>query len=175
MDKKNTNKGRRELLRALTVAGGAAAAASALPEKWTRPVIDRVEIPAHAQASGPSTTLSFAAPLPGAQFYQGERRSFTVATTPPVAGLTIEVRSRYTVFIGSEHPSAIYIDDWSGQTNADGTFTGWFRVLAPYPTQSASVLITATAGTRSASVEVTVSAVQGDAAGATRAAPRADH
>lgn len=45
---------RRKLVRALGI-GGAAMAAKALPEKWTKPAVDSVLIPAHAQAS-PDTT-----------------------------------------------------------------------------------------------------------------------
>jgi hypothetical protein len=44
---------RRRLLK--TLVGGAAAAAGALPERWTRPVVDAVLLPAHAQATGAVT------------------------------------------------------------------------------------------------------------------------
>jgi hypothetical protein len=43
--------GRRRLLKALVATGGAAAGATALPSRWTRPFIDSLSIPAHAQAS----------------------------------------------------------------------------------------------------------------------------
>ncbi len=43
---------RRELLRALTLGGGAVAVTQ-LPSNWSRPVVDRVLLPAHAVTSGP--------------------------------------------------------------------------------------------------------------------------
>ncbi len=47
-NEKLASEGRRRLLKSLA-AGGAAAAF--LPEKWTKPVIDRILVPAHAQGS----------------------------------------------------------------------------------------------------------------------------
>ncbi|HNR39431.1 MAG TPA: hypothetical protein PKN61_10370 [Acidobacteriota bacterium] len=43
--------GRRRLLRTLVAAGGAAAALKVLPREWTRPVVEMVELPVHAQGS----------------------------------------------------------------------------------------------------------------------------
>lgn len=43
---------RRRLLKALGGAGGAFAAGRSLPEHWTRPAVDAVLLPAHAQATG---------------------------------------------------------------------------------------------------------------------------
>lgn len=43
---------RRRLLAALVGVGGAYAAGKSLPERWTRPVVDTVLLPAHAQATG---------------------------------------------------------------------------------------------------------------------------
>lgn len=40
--------GRRRLLKALVIGGTAAAV---LPEKWVKPVVDTVIVPAHAQGS----------------------------------------------------------------------------------------------------------------------------
>jgi hypothetical protein len=49
--------GRRQLLKALAATGGAAAAASLLPGKWAKPVIEAGVLPAHAQVSpGPRPT-----------------------------------------------------------------------------------------------------------------------
>ncbi len=42
---------RRELLKALTLGGGAVAATQ-LPSTWSKPVVDSVMIPAHAQTTG---------------------------------------------------------------------------------------------------------------------------
>jgi hypothetical protein len=43
--------GRRQLLKALAATGGAVAASSLLPGKWTKPVIEAGVLPAHAQVS----------------------------------------------------------------------------------------------------------------------------
>ena len=51
---KNTNTenpSRRKLLKQLAVTGGVAYIASDLPTKWTRPVVEAVVLPAHAQTS----------------------------------------------------------------------------------------------------------------------------
>ncbi len=44
---------RRRLLLTLAATGGAFAAANVLPRQWTRPIIDTIVVPAHAQATGP--------------------------------------------------------------------------------------------------------------------------
>jgi hypothetical protein len=50
---------RRRLLKALTAGGaGAAITAKLLPASWTRPVVDSVLLPAHAQATGFSGSFS---------------------------------------------------------------------------------------------------------------------
>lgn len=43
---------RRELLKALTAAGGAVAASSLLPAKWARPEVGAGALPVHAQSTG---------------------------------------------------------------------------------------------------------------------------
>jgi hypothetical protein len=48
----DTTPARRRLLKALAGAGGVFAAGKSVPEKWTRPVVDSVLLPAHAQATG---------------------------------------------------------------------------------------------------------------------------
>ncbi|HSH42360.1 MAG TPA: hypothetical protein VK973_09585, partial [Arenicellales bacterium] len=42
---------RRKLLKSALLGGGAAAALYSAPERWTRPVIEAVSLPAHAQTS----------------------------------------------------------------------------------------------------------------------------
>jgi hypothetical protein len=50
--------GRRALLKAIAATGGAVAAASMLPGKWVKPVIEAGVLPAHAQASPPVQTIN---------------------------------------------------------------------------------------------------------------------
>lgn len=42
--------------RVLTIVGGVTALTIALPSKWTKPIVESIVVPAHAQASGPTST-----------------------------------------------------------------------------------------------------------------------
>lgn len=53
-----TLKNRRKLLKTVAAGGGAIIAGKTLPEKWGRPVVDSVLLPAHAQTSGGPSTYS---------------------------------------------------------------------------------------------------------------------
>ncbi|MDH3692095.1 MAG: hypothetical protein OEU36_21880 [Gammaproteobacteria bacterium] len=59
---KDTNRhsrGRRALLKALTAGGSAAVAGKVAPEEWTKPVVDSILLPAHAQMTpGPTTFVA---------------------------------------------------------------------------------------------------------------------
>jgi len=50
-DDKKTKENRRKLLKSLAAGGGAIIAGKTLPEKWTKPAVDAVMLPAHAQTS----------------------------------------------------------------------------------------------------------------------------
>jgi hypothetical protein len=50
---------RREVLKALGIIGGAAAASTLLPEKWVRPLVEAGVVPAHAQSSICSSPMRF--------------------------------------------------------------------------------------------------------------------
>lgn len=50
-DDKKTTEDRRKLLKSVAAGGGAIIAGKTLPEKWTKPAIDSVMLPAHAQTS----------------------------------------------------------------------------------------------------------------------------
>jgi hypothetical protein len=56
------NVSRRRAMKVLG-AGGVVAATLMLPSKWTKPVVESIIVPAHAQASAPPTST---APLPTA-------------------------------------------------------------------------------------------------------------
>ena len=56
------SKARRKLLKSIAAGSGAVVAGKSLPESWTRPVVDGVMLPAHAQtsmlnSSGPATPV----------------------------------------------------------------------------------------------------------------------
>ena len=51
MSYKSTGGSRRELLRSIAVGSGAIVTGRHLPENWTKPIVDSVILPAHAQIS----------------------------------------------------------------------------------------------------------------------------
>ena len=54
----NLQKARRELLKGIAAGSGALIAGKSLPETWSRPVVDSVMLPAHAQTSGAFTATT---------------------------------------------------------------------------------------------------------------------
>lgn len=50
-EQKHNNGARRRLLKSLVAGGGAVAMGKTLPESWTRPMVEAVVLPAHAQTS----------------------------------------------------------------------------------------------------------------------------
>jgi hypothetical protein len=107
---------RRQVLRALAGLGGAAGAAAVLPSRWTKPVIDGVALPAHAQASPPVFSVSCTAtPVSGSNVTPGVGVSSTVTVTPnPGAGQPIQVE----VFCAGVSLG----DPVTAQTNPDGQY-----------------------------------------------------
>lgn len=57
-DQSTSNRARRRLLKAIAGGGGLAYSNAALPRNWSRPVIDSVVLPAHAQTTGVTDTTS---------------------------------------------------------------------------------------------------------------------
>lgn len=53
MASKESSESRRKLLKSIATSSGAVVAGKSLPESWTRPVVDSVILPAHAQTSPP--------------------------------------------------------------------------------------------------------------------------
>ena len=51
MTNKKSNESRRKLLKSIAAGSGAIVAGKSLPESWSRPVVDSVMLPAHAQTS----------------------------------------------------------------------------------------------------------------------------
>ena len=49
MPENKSNDSRRKLLKSIAAGSGAIVAGKSLQEKWTRPVVDSVMVPAHAQ------------------------------------------------------------------------------------------------------------------------------
>jgi len=56
---------RREALKKIAMGGTIAFGASALPPRWTKPIVDKVLVPAHAQTSPPPGNTPSPTPSPG--------------------------------------------------------------------------------------------------------------
>ena len=63
MSEKKSSQSRRKALKQIAAGSGAVVAGSRLPENWTKPVIDSVILPSHAETSPATTT-----PAPTAYF-----------------------------------------------------------------------------------------------------------
>lgn len=57
-DRSTVSQTRRSALKKMLVGTGVAAGAAVLPDKWTKPVVDRILVPAHAQTSTTTTTTT---------------------------------------------------------------------------------------------------------------------
>lgn len=78
---------RRALLKSIAAAGTTAAAASQIPKKWSRPVVDSVLLPAHAQMSPtmPIALSTFACTVTG---LDANSNASTLVWGPPVTSST---------------------------------------------------------------------------------------
>ena len=59
MTDKKSSESRRKILKSIAAGSGAIVAGKSLPESWSRPVVDSVMLPAHAQTSDPSGPFSY--------------------------------------------------------------------------------------------------------------------
>ena len=118
MEDKKSSESRRKLLKSIAAGSGAIVAGKSLPESWTRPVVDSVMLPAHAQTSvcceGVFCDLDFGlAPIDG----------------------SAQVSSDCTIVMEGRSDGG----DWSGSGTvaADGTFS-FNVVFALGPTEQVS-------------------------------------
>lgn len=74
---------RRRLLRVLAGAGGVVATGALLPEKWTQPLVNRVLVPAHAQATALSYSGGSSGFGPGPAPREGLGQRIMNAVIPP--------------------------------------------------------------------------------------------
>lgn len=90
---------RRKTMKKLAIGAGALAGYSMLPEKWTRPVIEGIVLPAHAQTSAnlvlcPELTLTL---LSGTQTSATVTVQVKGCVTPPTGGANVQL-----VVLGSQ-------------------------------------------------------------------------
>ena len=116
--------GRRRLLKALAGAGGVFATGALLPERWTRPVVESIIVPAHAQATGVLAQSyagsNFAPPGPApASRALGKRLLNTII---PAASAGENGESPVTVCLDLSADSVeVLIADCEGFTNREST------------------------------------------------------
>ena len=72
----NQSPGRRDALKKILVGAGVVTGSQLLPDEWTKPIVDSIIVPAHAQSSGDVT------PAPGTT------SSVPVSPTPPPGSTT---------------------------------------------------------------------------------------
>jgi hypothetical protein len=116
-NKKPASASRRRLLKSVAAGGGVATTLTALPQSWTRPVVDAVLVPAHAQTSigcNPSDLVEQI--LPGGM-------SVTLITTATTVEGPIQVARAGNTFSGQGaiasplcpgEPGTFFIADFSG-------------------------------------------------------------
>lgn len=89
-----SNKSRRKLLRTIAAGSGAVIAGKSLPESWSRPVVDSVMLPAHAETTGGAPDEEF--------FYDETRQYFGSGTQtfpkyqPPIGYRVISITIEFT-------------------------------------------------------------------------------
>ena len=88
-ESKSTPDSRRRLLKALSLGGAAAGLGQVLPERWVRPIVNSVVLPAHAQLS------------PGQQVVTFSSCSLSNATYNGTSGTTNQVSVNIAYFVSS--------------------------------------------------------------------------
>ena len=98
MTDKKIKSEKRKTLKAALVAGGTIAASGAAPQKWTRPVVNSVTLPAHASAtqgggdpSGGTTVAPTTMPPAQITCTVIADDSFTSSPFPPLRGVPVRV------------------------------------------------------------------------------------
>jgi hypothetical protein len=122
---------RRRLLKALIATGGAAAASTLLPSKWTKPIVEVGVLPVHAQASvAPTITPT---PLPpyaiiGCYAYNAAGGGIigptdTIQAYAQILPADSGVQLRRTITLNQAgHPQDGVVDTSTGPTDTSGTF-----------------------------------------------------
>lgn len=137
-NRSSINKSRRKALKTLA-AGTAAAGAMALTSKWSKPVVDTIILPAHAQATNgaapiatttpaPTTTTGECSPVLGPtciEIVRDQQTQFVTSATvtgtviPPQAGVAINASFRSF----SQPTSTSHTYPFQTTTNAAGAFS----------------------------------------------------
>ena len=132
-NKTNENNSRRKLLKTAAASSGLAVAATALPVTWTKPVVDSILLPAHAQTSGAVVGGVYTAATVGITFKSNSNKT---GVQYALLDSLISPVNAQVVFDGQKPDSHIVRglcgnnDDEGGEGNVDGTVVLIFRVNA---------------------------------------------
>jgi len=179
MNEKVTSNHRRQLLKAASVGGGTYITVQSLPKSWTKPLVNSVVLPAHAQSSPPQPkptelpTTTVAPPVVsclGDQFSLGsgaiERIEllFDGDLTCSIGDVVSGGQSMVTIRRVQDSDSVVSLgngSDWVHQSGsihvAPGTYTyNVVRAVAPNQGKTFAATITISASGSGSSFEITV-------------------
>jgi len=145
------DRSRRSALKKLLIAAGVLTGYQVLPKQWTRPIIEQVVLPAHAQTSGVSLTD----PCESVTLVSGNQSSPTVIIKvqgyiiPAIAGVTINISATVSGGTGGTTPT-------STTTNNNGKYSINMVVHGGPGITAVSVEITAVGAIGSANCSVSV-------------------
>lgn len=117
MENKECNGKRRKLLKTIAAGSGAIFAGGLLPESWTKPVVNSVVLPAHAQTSVPPTTLPPTTLPP---------TTLPPTTPPPTTTLTYScsIEGALEIYVGPPGTQAPV--DYTIENTGTGPLTGGY-------------------------------------------------
>jgi len=132
-----SDKSRRKLLKSIAAGSGAVVAGKSLPESWTKPIVDSVMLPAHAQTSACTITMEVvdetSTPVPSGTEISETRDEYTFSGTVTPANAGGQVMLSWSAPDGSSGQETDTIDasgNWSigpmrldfGELDTDTTY-----------------------------------------------------
>ena len=117
MNNNNSSENRRKLLKSIATGSGAIVAGKSLPESWSRPVVDSVILPTHAQTSGGASSSSITLTSNGT--------ITNVNTMAPVTdNMVAEKNSFLDSLVPSAHAAVCAVADQCGRVDFTGGNSG---------------------------------------------------
>jgi len=147
------DRSRRSALKKLAIGAGLLTGYQVLPKQWTKPLIEQVVLPAHAQTSSVSASLTD--PCESVTLVSGNQSSTTVIinvegyVSPATANVTINIEATITGGTGETTTNSTTTDE-NGNYSLEMVVNGGSGIT------SVSVVITAAGATGSANCSVSV-------------------
>jgi len=129
-DQHGLTHGRRKVLKVLAASGGTLAAGQLVPERWSRPVIDSIVLPAHAQATPLPLALSCVSDPPAGSIVGVIDPVSVTATITPNPGVGAEILFEW---LHGETFGGLVAEGPLGFTDSSGV-VGPVDLLVPVPT-----------------------------------------